>query len=107
MPTRPVMLPLCLALVQFGCRAADPFAGARFIADGTENLTLIAKVIDARTRKPVAGATVRAIRSGRGTTLLETDSRAMPPPMQTNIHGQAIVHARFRFAADPSGYSVF
>ena len=87
--------------------AADFGHAAVYIADGTANLALVALVSDARTRKPVPGATVTAIRAGRGTTLLASDSTAMSPPRKTDRRGRAALHAHFRYAADPSGGSVF
>ena len=87
--------------------AADPLEGAIFIADGTANLALVARVSDARTRAPLSGATVTAIRAGRGTTLLASDATAMPPPQKTDRRGRAVLHARFRMAADSTGSSVF
>jgi hypothetical protein len=70
-------------------------------------MTVVAKVTDAATRTPVAGATVTAIRAGRGTTLLSTDSTAMPAPLKTDVRGRAAFHVHFRSAGDPIGYSVF
>src|SRR5205809_1433367 len=107
MLTRTAIILICVVVVRSGCRAADPLAGAIFIADGTANLGLVAKVSDARTREPVAGATVRAVRAGRGTTLLASDSTAMPRPKQTDRRGRAVLHANFRLAADSSGASIF
>ena len=89
------------------CGSADPLKGAIFIADGTTNLGIVARVIDARTRKPVPDATVTAIRAGRGTTLLASDSTAMPLPIKTDARGRAVLHAHFRWAGSPSGSSVF
>src|SRR5438552_2339 len=50
---------------------------------------------------------VTAIPAGRGTTLLPTDSTAMPPPAKTDVHGHAILHANFRWVGVPSRSSVF
>jgi hypothetical protein len=104
---RAVIILLCLAGAQSVSASADPLKGAIFIADGTTNLGIVARVIDTRTRKPVSDATVTAIRAGRGTTLLASDSTAMPPPQKTDRRGRAVLHARFRMAADSSGSSVF
>ena len=87
--------------------AADPLKGAIYIADGTADLAIVATVTDGATRKPVASAAVTAIRAGRGTTLLASDSTAMPPPVFTDRHGRAVLHAHFRSAGDRDGYSVF
>ena len=106
MLTRTVIL-LLSVLGAHSVSAADPLEGAIFIADGTANLALVANVSDARTRKPLSGATVTAIRAGRGTTLLESDSTAMPPPQQTDRRGRAVLDAHFRSAGDASGYCVF
>jgi hypothetical protein len=106
MLTRTVILLLSVLAAQ-SAWSADPLEGAIFIADGTANLVLVARVHDARTRKPVFGATVTAVRAGRGTTLLATDSTAMPPPRRTDPRGRIVLQARFRLAGDSSGYSVF
>jgi hypothetical protein len=106
MLTRTVIL-LLSVLGAHSVSAAETLQGAIFIADGTANLALAAKVSDARTRKPLSGATVTAIRAGRGTTLLASDSTAMPPPQKTDRRGRAVLHAHFRLAGDPSGYCVF
>jgi hypothetical protein len=106
MLTRTIILLLSL-LAAHPASSADPFAGAIFIADGTAHLTLVARVRDARTRKSLSGATVTAVRAGRGTILLATDSTAMPPPQKTDHRGRALLHAHFRLAGDSSGYSVF
>src|SRR5438067_6710081 len=87
--------------------SANPSRDAIYIADGTQDLALVAKVTDAQTHKPVQSAIVTAIRAGRGTTLLPTDSTAMPPPAKTDVHGHAILHANFRWVGVPSGSSVF
>jgi hypothetical protein len=100
-----VLLSVALSHLQ-GC-SSDPLKGAIFIADGTANLEVVAKVTDAATRKPVFAATVSAIRAGRGTTLLASDSTAMPPPEITDRNGRAVLHANFRLAADSSGSCVF
>jgi hypothetical protein len=107
MLTRTVIIILCLAGAQSVCGSADRLKGAIFIADGTTNLGIVARVIDARTRKPVPDATVTAIRAGRGTKLLASDPPAMPPPQKTDRRGRAVLRARFRMAADSSGSSVF
>ena len=106
MLTRTATILACAAVVQSGCRA-DPWAGAIFIADGTADLTVVAKVTDSRTRTPITGATVTAVRAGSGTILLATDSTAMPPPKQSDRGGRAVLHANFRLAADSSGPSIF
>jgi hypothetical protein len=107
MLTRTIVVLACVAVAQSVCGSADPLEGAIFIADGTATLAVTAKVTDARTGKPVAGATVAAVRAGRGTTLLASDSTAMPPPQKTNGGGRAVLHARFRMAASSDGSSVF
>jgi hypothetical protein len=106
MLTRTVIL-LLGVLGAHSAAAADPLQGTICVADGTANLALVAKVNDARTRKPLSDATVTAIRTGRGTTLLASDSRAMPPPQKTDRRGCSVLHAHFRSAGGPSGYSVF
>src|ERR1700730_10962913 len=106
MLTRTVIL-LLSVLGAHPVSAAQPLQGAIYIADGTSNLALVAKVSDARTREPLSGATVTAIRAGRGTTLLASDSTAMPPPQKTDRRGRSVLHAHFRSAGRPSGYSVF
>jgi hypothetical protein len=107
MLTRTVIVLLSLLVAHSQSSAADPWKGAIYIPDGTAKLVIVADVIDAVTRKPIPGATITAIRAGRGTTLLSTDSTAMPPPQRTNRRGRALLHANFRSAGDPSGYSVF
>jgi hypothetical protein len=107
MLTRTVVILLCVVVAQSVRGSAEPLGGAIYIADGTANLALIPKVIDGRTRKPVPDATVTAIRAGRSTTLLASDSTAMPPPRKTDRRGRAVLRARFRMAADSSGSSVF
>jgi hypothetical protein len=107
MLTRTIVILACVVVAQSVHGSADPWEGAIFIADGTATLAVRAKVIDARTRKPVVGATVTAIRAGRGTTLLASDSTAMPPPQKTDGRGRAVLHARFRMAASSDGSSVF
>ena len=87
--------------------SANPSRDAIYIADGTQNLALVAKVTDAQTHKPVQNAIVTAIRAGRATTLLRTDSTVMPPPAKTDVQGHAILHANFRWVGVPSGSSVF
>jgi hypothetical protein len=106
MLTSTVILLLSVLAVH-SASSADPLQGAIFTADGTANLALVARVRDARTRKPLSGATVTAVRAGRGTILLASDSTAMPPPQKTDRRGRAVLHVRFRLAGDPSGYSVF
>jgi hypothetical protein len=81
--------------------------GEIYIADGNSVLSVLANVTDAATHKPVVGATLTAIRAGRGTTLLPTDSTAMPPPAATNARGHALLHANFRWAGSQAGSSVF
>jgi hypothetical protein len=107
MLTRTVIILLCVVVARSVRGSADPLEGAIYIADGTANLALIPKVIDGRTRKPVSGAKVTAIRAGRGSTLLASDSTAMPLPQQTDRRGHAVLRAHFRSAGDPSGYSIF
>ena len=107
MLTRSAIILLCIAGVQSVCGSADSLEGVIFIADGTTNLGIVARVIDARTRKPVPDASVTAIRAGRGTTALVSDSTGMPPPQKTDRSGRAVLHARFRTATDSSGSSVF
>src|SRR5437868_12205977 len=107
MLTRIAITLLCVAVAQSVCGSADPLEGAIYVADGTANVTLVAQVTDAQTRKPVPGAMVTAIRAGRGTTLLASDSKAMPPPEKTDRRGRAMLRAHFRAAGDPSGRSVF
>ena len=107
MLTRTVIVLLCVLFAHSQSYSAAPLKGATYIADGTANLEVVVKVTNAATRKPVVGATITAIRSGRGTTLLASDSTAMPSPVQTDVRGRAVLHANFRSAADPSGYSIF
>jgi hypothetical protein len=107
MLTRTVIVLLGVLLTQSQFYAADPFEGAAYIADGTANLAVVATVTDAATHKPVPGASVTAIRAGRGTTLLASDSTAMPPPVKTDARGNAVLHANFRWAGDSTGSCVF
>ena len=107
MLTRPATVLLCVLSAHLLSCAANPYAGAIFISDGTANLEIVAKVTETATHRPVVGATVTAVRSGRGTTLLASDSTAMPPPVLTDARGRAVLRANFRSAADPSGASVF
>jgi len=107
MLTRTVIALLGVLLTRSQCYSLGLPKGAAYIADGTANLSLVAKVTDAATRKPVIGATVTAIRSGHGTTLTSSDSTAMPPAIKTDVRGRAVLHANFRRASDPSGSSVF
>lgn len=107
MLTRTVIILLCVLAARSDCYAADPLKGAIYIADGTANLALLARVTDARTRQPVSDATVTAVRAGRGTTLLASDSTAMPSPARTDLRGRAVLHTNFRCAGDPSGSCVF
>ncbi len=88
------------------CSAGRP-RGALYIADGTADVALVATVTDARTHQPVSGAVVTAIRAGTGTVLVPGDSPAMPPPVNTDFRGHAILHANFRYAADPMGSCLF
>lgn len=106
MLTRTVILLLCV-LGAPSVSAAESLQGGIYIADGTANLALVATVSDARTRKPLSAARVTAVRAGRGTTLLASDSTAMPSPQTTDRRGRSVLHAHFRSASDPSGYSVF
>jgi hypothetical protein len=107
MLTRTVIVVVCALSLYSQSYSADPLKGSIYIADGTANLKVVAKVTDAATHKPVAGATVTAVRSGRGTTLLLSDSTAMPPPVKTDRHGHATLHANFRWAGVSSRSSVF
>ena len=107
MLTRIVIVLLCVLGAQSGCQSTDPWKGAIYISDGTATLTLLVRVTDARSGQPVQGATVTAVRAGRGTTLLSSYSTAMPPPKNADRRGRAMLLADFRSAGDPSGYSVF
>jgi hypothetical protein len=107
MLTRIAIVLLSVALLHLQGCSSDPLKDAIFIADGTATLEVVVNVTDAATRKPVSGATVSAIRAGRGTTLLASDSAAMPPPQKTDRGGRAVLHARFRMAASSDGSSVF
>ena len=107
MLTRAASVLLCILTAYLQSCSTDPLAGAIYIADGTADLELVATVTDAVSHRPVVAATVTAIRTGRGTTLLASDSTAMPPPVLTNSRGRAVLHAHFRMAADSSSTSVF
>lgn len=107
MLTRAAAVLLCVLSAYLQSCSGDPLKGAIYITDGTANLELVAKVSDAAKHRPVVGATVTAIRSGRGTVLLASDSDAMPAPVATDASGRAVLFARFRFAASQDGSSVF
>src|SRR5436305_5527544 len=102
-----IVILLAASLAHSHLYSADLSQDAVYITDGTANLALVASVSDARTRKPLSDATVTAIRAGRGTTLLASDSKAMPPPQKTDGRGRAVLHADFRYAGDATGDSIF
>src|SRR4051812_12906785 len=80
-----------------------------YIWDGTSELAMIAQVTDSTSQKPVAGATIRAVRvGGRNTEPLTKDHpAAMPAPQKTGTDGRATLVAYFRAAGDATGTSVF
>src|SRR5438132_7437342 len=82
---------------------------AIYIWDGTSELVIAAHVTDSVTHRPIAGATVRAIRvGGRNTEPLTNEHpTAMPPPQKTNRGGHARLVAYFRAAGDAEGFCVF
>ena len=86
--------------------AAD---GDIYIWDGDAELMMSAQVTDAATHKPIAGATVEAVRvGGRNTEPLTHDHpAAMPQPQKTDSDGRARLLAYFRAAGDATGTSVF
>jgi hypothetical protein len=108
MLTRIVIVLLAILVAHSKSYSWEIPKGAAYIADGTANLEVVARVIDAATHKPVVGATVTEIRSGRGTLpFSDDDSAAMPPPTKTDVRGRAVLRANFRWAGVESGSSVF